>query len=200
MFMICPNTNASPGGYNSHEADEMFFRRNYDFVLRLPPVPAGNYEVRVGFSSSDHRGCAQFYMGNDANCDWENENFSSMVPCGIPVDLTQIVANFGYVADSEFSSEEEIQENDKNMRNQGRMKGPNSWRGANGNDKNLRDIGTGHSPQRVILGRTTLPEDGSIYVRARSMVNNDGIELMMDYIEICPDNIFDNPEKTEPRD
>ena len=200
MFMICPNTNASPGGYNSHEADEMFFRRNYDFVLRLPPVPAGNYEVRVGFSSSEHRGCAQFYMGNDANCDWENENFSGMVPCGIPVDLTQIVANFGYVADSEFSSEEEIQENDKNMRNQGRMKGPNSWRGANGNDKNLRDIGTGHSPQRVILGRTTLSEDGSIYVRARSMVNNDGIELMMDYIEICPDNIFDNPEKTEPRD
>lgn len=200
MFMISPNTNAGAGGYNGHQGDEMFFVRTYDFVLRLPPVPAGNYEVRFGFSASDHRGCAQFYLGTDADCDWENDNFTGLVPCGIPIDLTQYVTSYGFVPDSELSGEAEIQEVDKNMRNQNRMKGPNSWRGANGNDVAMRDISGGHTPFRVILGNVNLQEDGPIYLRARGMVDSDNVELMLDYIEICPDNIYNNPEKTEPRD
>lgn len=199
LIMVCPNTNAGAGGNNAHQGDEMFVVRTYDIVFRLPPVPAGTYEVRMGFSSSDHRGCAQFYMGSDSDCDWENENFSGLTACGIPIDLTQVVTNYGWVADTD--SEAENQEIDKNMRNQGRMKGPNSWLGANGNDsRSLRDIGDGHSPQRVILGNVTLQEDGAIYLRARGMVDDDDVELMADYFEICPDNIYNNPEKTEPRD
>ena len=85
------------------------------------------------------------------------------------------------------------------------MKGPNSWLCNNGcTNRTLRqtenDAGTAHSPLRYIMGRIHLDEDGPIYIRARNATTADRVELMMDYFEICPASIYDNPYVNEPRD
>lgn len=192
ILMISPNRSAG-GGYNGLQGDEFFAYNTYDFILRLPPVPAGQYEVRLGFSAAGARGCAQFYLGTDKN---------DLTPCGIPVDLTLTADRYGFVDDNGTDEDYEV---DKVMRAGGWMKGPDSWRCCNGNSsRSLRatenSSGTGHSPMRHIMGVVNLAEDGPIYVRARNATTFTKVELMFDYFEICPANIYDNPVKPEPRD
>ena len=195
FVLVQPNVNEPPGaGRNGYQGDEWMAYESYDFILRLPPVPAGTYEIRMGYTRAGTRGCAQFYIGTDPD---------NLKPCGIPVDLTQTVKQHGWISDNGLSREE-IEENDKEMRAKGFMKGPNSWLCNNGNSpKSLRETanaGEGDSPQRCILGQVTLAKDGPIYVRGRNATSNPSVELMMDYFEICPDNIYNNPFKIEPRD
>ena len=53
----------------------------YDFVLKLPPVPAaGTYEIRMGLSNNSLRGMCQVYFGNSPN---------DLRPAGLPVDMRQ---------------------------------------------------------------------------------------------------------------
>ncbi len=202
-LMISPNLNTG-WGYNGHQGDEMFAYNNYDFVLRLPPVPAGTYEVRMGFTSAEARGCAQFFLGTEDDCDWEAGSFDGLKPCGIPVDLTVTISKHGWKPDVPGDLEATL-EIDKEMRATGWMKGPNSWRCQNGNStRSLRETetvdGTGHSPSRYILGQVEVKRDGPIFVRARNVTGMSKVELMMDYFEICPDNIYNNPFSSEPRD
>ncbi len=192
FVMISPNRNAS-GGYNGYQGDEFFMYNSYDFILRLPPVPAGMYEIRLGFSTSSARGAAQFYLGTSEN---------KLLPCGIPVDLTKTANNYGWLADSDW---ERDYLNDLVMHTRGWMKGPDSWLCNNGNNvRSLRDTevssGYGHSPLRYVIGTVSLQNDGPIYVRVRNATSFQEVELMMDYFEICPANIYDNPMKPEPRD
>lgn len=192
ILMISPNRSAS-GGYNGLQGDEFFAYNTYDFILRLPPVPAGQYEVRLGFSASEARGCAQFYLGTDKD---------NLTPCGIPVDLTLRANSYGFVDDTGTDEDYEV---DKVMRAGGWMKGPDSWRCCNGNSpRSLRATeypdGTGHSPLRHIMGVVNMDKDGPIYIRARNATTFTKVELMFDYFEICPANIYDNPLRPEPRD
>ena len=205
QIQTSPNTNSGIGSWNSNLGDEMMFSGPYDFVLRLPPVPAGTWEVRLGYVSADDRGCAQFFLGSEENCSWEKKDFSGLQPTGIPIDLTvSFLAQMGRTeaeAADGTKSEEEIHALDKEWYINGRMKGTNNMLGANGNDtRTLREILSGHNPSRRVIGRITLREDGSIYMRARSLTDEEGVRLGIDYIEICPDNVYDNPQYSEPRD
>ena len=205
VFELCyPNRDEPPGaGRNGYEGDEWMCYNNYDVILRLPPVPRGTYEVRFGYTRAATRGCAQFYLAGPGDYEWGTDNYSGFRPCGIPIDLTVTVKDHGWKSD-EGLSEAEIAENDKEMRARGFMKGPNSWRANNGGSTfSLRETansGEGDSPQRAILGQITLDEDGPIYVRARNATTMTTVELMMDYFEICPDNIYNNPYASEPID
>lgn len=205
QIQTSPNTGTAVGSWNSNLGDEMMFSGPYDFVLRLPPVPAGTWEVRLGYVSADDRGCAQFFLGSEENCSWEEKDFSGLTPTGIPIDLTvSFLTQMGRTeqeASDAGKSEQEIRALDKEWYMNGRMKGTNNMLGANGNDtRTLREILSGHNPSRRVIGRITLEKDGSIYLRARSMTNEEGVRLGIDYIEICPDNIYDNPNMSEPRD
>jgi|GEM_PF-4277923 len=196
LIYINPNTTISAGGgYNGYQGDEMFARGSYDFVIKLPGIPRGDYEVRMGFTTSPNRGCVQFYMGTDAD-------YTKLTPTGIPVDLTQGAPKHGWIADTGSDGD---YDGDKAMRAMGWMKGPNSWRCNNGkNTRSLRETenatASGHSSIRYILGKAHLETDGSVYIRCRSTVDLSTVELMWDYFEICPASIYDNPENSEPRD
>jgi hypothetical protein len=53
--------------------DEIIVVGQYDFEYRLPPVPAGTYELRMGYTSTSIRAITQFYVDGKVT--------------GIPVDL-----------------------------------------------------------------------------------------------------------------
>lgn len=204
FVLVYPNRDEPPGaGRNGYEGDEWMAYNNYDFILRLPPVPRGTYEVRLGYTRAATRGCAQFYLAGPDDYEWGSDDYSGFTPCGIPIDLTVTVKDHGWVSD-EGLSVAEMAENDKEMRARGFMKGPNSWLANNGaSNLSLRETanqGEGDSPQRAILGQITLDKDGPIYVRARNATTYTNVEVMMDYFEICPDNVYNNPNATEPID
>ena len=79
--------------------------RGFDVSFKLPPVPSGMYEIRLGYTPGEERGVIQTYLNNE--------------PCGIPVDLRMWSGdpNIGAVADTEDA--EENTANDKAMHNRG---------------------------------------------------------------------------------
>ena len=96
-------------------------------------------------------------------------------------------------------------ESDKLLRANGFMKGPNSSNAGGGLNTtvNLRQIGGDgydEDAMRCILGTIRLTTDGSIYVRFRNATTSTTPQFMMDYIEICPSAIYDNPFSMESRD
>ena len=85
---------------------------------------------------------------------------------------------------------------DKQMRNNGFMKGeesililkqPGTTARANVNRNIVRRIVT----------RATLDPDKTYYLKMKSVLDTETSEFYMDYIEYCPKEIYDNPEEPE---
>lgn len=186
MYYLNPQHGASAGHWSNYEGDEMMAKGNFDFDLKLPPVPAGQYEVRYGYTANGSRGCAQIYMGASRD---------NMAPCGIPVDLTQNAIGYGWIADTGSADD---YDSDKILHANGWMKGPNSVMCSNGKDS--RTMRQNEWVIRCVLGVINLNEDGSIYIRFRNATTNESADFMMDYLEVCPVSIYDNPNQSEPRD
>lgn len=191
LYMATPSQ-PSPGWWNDFQSDEFIAKGNFDFTVKLPPVPAGLYEVRIGYTVNGNRGCAQMYLGS---------SLDNLIASGIPVDLTVSGDKHGWVKDENTDVD---YESDKLLRANGFMKAPNSSKSDAGyGTSSLREVGADAFPEyalRCIVGTHQLTTDGSIYVRFRNATTSTTPEFMMDYIEVCPATIYDNPDETEPRD
>jgi uncharacterized surface protein with fasciclin (FAS1) repeats len=101
--------------YEDFQGDEIWMRGMYDFSITTPVIPAGTYEIRMGYQPTGSRGAAQLY--------WDS------IPCGIPLDLRLLASNpkVGYEMPGTNTADLSGFENDKMMRNRGYMKGPDSY-------------------------------------------------------------------------
>ncbi len=148
----------------------------FDVSFKLPPVPSGTYEIRLGYTVGSERGVVQAYLNNE--------------PCGIPVDLRMYGGDprIGWVADTD--DEEENVANDKAMHNRGYMKGMDSYRQwdaahtLRGNSNNLR---------RILATRYLDPEE-TYTLRFRQVLDDPECFLSFDYIELCPKSVYGSPE------
>jgi hypothetical protein len=169
--------------------DEVKCVGRWELVFTLPPVPKyGTYEVRYRILTNSDRGVAQFYFGDRPG---------SMPAAGIPVNLTLGGANpiTGWIEDTGTDDDADA-EADKQMRNNGFMKGeesililkhPGTTARANVN----RNI------VRRIITRQTLDPDKTYYLKIKSVLDATTSEFYMDHIEYCPKEIYDNPEHPE---
>jgi hypothetical protein len=165
-------------GYETDmEGDELLFFGKYDFTLRLPPVPAGTYEVRFGYTANSRRGVAQIFFDGK--------------PCGIPLDMTKEAshADIGWIADDVLKQEDVIIENDKMMHNRGFMKGPGA---AAANDN--RALRASPSSLRYIIFKGTFTEGKAHTLRVKSVEDRLDREFMVDYIEYAPRAIWENED------
>ena len=169
---------------NSWEFDMCACLDNFDIKFRIPPVPAGQtYEIRLGYVVGANRTVVQIYM---------DDNLTGDIPCGIPVDLRKYGTEYGWVSDADCGSEEEIEANDKALRNNGYMKAPDSFTFPSG------DIPRDQVQcLRRILATKYLDEDHDYYIRLRQVLDNNA-EMSLDYIEIVPSSIY-NGVKAEDR-
>ncbi len=153
--------------WTAHQADEISVRGWYDFTMRLPPVPPGTYEIRLGYRAEPWRGIAQLFIDGKI--------------VGIPIDLsyTGDMPQIGWVSDDETT--DGGAENDKMMRNRGYMKAPNSIFTKNGNI-NLRQD---YKSLRIIIGTFTFQDYAPHYFRAKNVESESG-EFTMDYMEYVP--------------
>ena len=152
---------------NSYQGDAMNFNFDGDVSLRLPHVPAGTYEIRLGYSSYDSRATVQCYVDN--------------VITGIPLDMAITADNplVGWVKDSETTDNGIA--NDKQMKNRGYLKGPTIMKVLNGT-MTARD-----SPQalRLVLTTKYLTETDH-WVRVKFVGDDPSKGVMLDYYELVP--------------
>lgn len=163
-------------GWCNYQADEMMATGQFDFTMRFPPVPAGTYEIRFGYTANNNRGILQFYVDGE--------------PQGIPLNMKVLPSDptIGWVLDS--STIDEGIENDKMMRNRGYMKGGTSY-------KNSSAIGRNHNgAMRRIICVKSWENDGPHYLRFKSVSEDSGDQFMIDYFEFVPKNVYENPNGT----
>lgn len=106
---------SSDDRFLDYQGDEIFLSGLYDFEITTPPIPAGTYEIRMGYKVEPVRGAAQLY--------WDG------LPIGIPLDLSIPASDpkIGYQLPGSNPNDPEGYENDKMMHNRGYMKGPASF-------------------------------------------------------------------------
>ena len=156
-------------GWGNYQGDEMMSQDAYDIAYKLPPMPAGTYEIRMGYTAYSLRGIAQFYLDDEV--------------AGIPVDLRLSTDNpkIGFVADAQ-TDDNGIQ-NDKEMKNRGYLKGPNTMHdyGESGNARDHNQI------IRVVVATKYLSE-GEHWLRFKNAYDNNTAttQFMHDYVEIVP--------------
>ena len=166
-------------------SDEMKAKGRFDITLKLPPVPRrGTYEMRYKVLPNGDRGIQQFYFGDDPN---------RLPAAGIPVNLTKGIGsmNVGWERDGE--DEDYNIEVDKRLRNNGVMKGAKSVCAHHTTDIE-RDR---NSNLRYIIVRQTMDPDKTYYMRLKSVLDSEEKEFYMDYLEYCPKEVYDNPERPE---
>ena len=180
-FEYLPNTNGagSSGSWLNYQSDEFNIRGTYDFVLKLPPVPySGTYEIRYGVNANNNRGMAQVYVGT---------NPANLPAIGIPLDLrigggSSLV---GWKKDSDLGSSDAIDEQDKQMRNNGYMKGPKYF--CPGPSVPGRDC---QNCLRRVIFNGQLNAGETYYVRFKSVLKSTQTEFFFDYLEIVPKSIY----------
>lgn len=176
LFYLQGNKSTS-GMWVNYQADEMMATGQFDFIMRLPPVPAGTYELRFGYTANGNRGILQFYVDGE--------------PKGIPLNMKKGAtdATIGWVSDA--STLDNGVENDKMMRNRGYMKGGTSFMA--GDNSSARGAS---GAIRRIVSTETWDYDGPHYLRFKS-VSADGLDqFMIDYFEYVPKNVYERPDGT----
>ena len=185
--------NAYALGWGSNQGDELKGVGRYEVVLKLPPVPRrGGYELRYRVLATTARGVAQLYFG---------DNLNNLPVVGIPVDLVLCgdasrcgesgVRRCAWEPDS--GDDDYDAEIDKRMRNNGFMKGElGLWNGTTG----CRSDGYKHIIRHLVT-RQLMDPDKTYYIKFKSVLDSDRKELYLDTIELCPKEVYDNPETPE---
>ena len=201
-FTSNSNTYLQSEGRTPHDymfGDRWYLRGNWDFTVTVGPLPAGRYEVRLGYATQGGGGAViQAYMDGE--------------PCGIPLDsrVSAYNGNTGWIQDwlaiqesgsSRFAGMGESEEdpygleNDKNLRNHGFMKAPNSFVGWNyhqlgyGDNLTARNVDT---RLRRILGTYSWTTDGTHELRLVAMRPG---SIDLDYFEFIPADLLDEEDQ-----
>jgi uncharacterized surface protein with fasciclin (FAS1) repeats len=165
---------AMSSGWIDLHLDEILISGKYDVMLRLPPVPEGTYEIRIGYTANSKRGVLQISLDG--------------VPLGIPLNMT-ITANspgIGYVVPGSDPDDPDGIENDKMMRNRGYMKGPSTIYGNSTGGSILRAY---QGSIRRILTTARLNR-GEHWLRFKSVEEIDTREFMFDFLEMVPSSAY----------
>lgn len=152
--------------------DEIIVVGQYDFAYRLPPVPAGTYELRMGYTATSIRAITQFYVDGKVT--------------GIPVDLRVLFDDprIGWEDDKE--TEDDGVENDKAMRNHGYMKGPDSYYMQHGTPITARQH---NGAGRIIITQKYF-DSNDHWIRMKKVDEPLDREFNHDYFELVPKGII----------
>lgn len=171
---------ADPDWSPSYQRNGLDFLGQYDFSVKIPPVPEGQYEVRLGINAAPDRGIVQVYIDDE--------------PCGIPIDMRIYKSDpkIGSVDDNDDL--EENKRNDKDLKNRGYMKGPDSWKTSNLSDANQTTLRLYYNSMRIILSTKNFVDGETHYLRFKSVIDNPRGIFPFDYMELCPKSVYGNVE------
>ena len=167
----------------SYQGDELCIQGPYDIEITLPPVPEGDYELRmmtcVNFTT---RGIVQFYIDGK--------------PQGIPFDMRSSGTSTKIGWQAEGKDAEQNAAFDKQFHYRGWMKGPKAY-SCTASSTSMRDLD--NTLRRVIgifhsFGR---PDEYHTLRMQQKMKGNVENTCDFDFIELCPSTIYNNPDLAE---
>ncbi len=181
-------------GWPNYDGDEVNIWGVQDVTYRLMPVPTQDtYEIRFECSNlAAERGMFQIYFGTDPD---------RLQAMGIPMDLrmggltfshTGLPTHMGWESDTEdndYNAEVE-----KKLRNNGFMKAPNLFYYGSAEAASMARANSNLT--RRILIRQHMDPDKTYYMRFKSCLELSS-QLYMDFFELCPKSVYDNPEIPE---
>ena len=184
-------------GWPNYLGDEFNVIGRYEILMRLPPVPKlGTYELRIANSVGvNYRSMCQVYWGTNPN---------ALPAVGTPLDfrvnglyrMTE-AGNFPSIVGWEEDNDDDDHnaENDKKMRNNGFLKGPQLYcAGIPGTSQMGR--GSYFLTRRIMVTAQMDPNE-TYYLGLKNVLDKDDKQLYMDYIELCPKEVYDNPMNPE---
>jgi len=174
----------------SYGGDEVTVKGRFDVSIKLPPVPEGDWEVRM-FTCVDFqsRGIVQYYIDN--------------VPQGIPFDMRPggNDPKIGWKSDASLADEELIAAFDKEFHNRQWMKGPKSYWSSSSESGGSQGTIFRDAPNtlRKVIG--VFHSDGKTdhYLRLQQKMESENNEMNFDMIELCPSTVYNNPDIAEDR-
>lgn len=174
--------------WNDMYCDEHNVTGQYDFTLRLPPVPyEGSWEVRLVYSYSANRGMAQLYFGTDKN---------NLQAEGLPIDeriqVTSPTIGWALYDDEDPDLN---RERDRNMRNHGYMMGCKHEGPSTGGvvGTTLYNVRSEHRLRKIFHTGNLYP-DQTYYIRFKSVLANTSTMFVLDYVEFAPKNVYNGVE------
>ncbi len=177
------------GNYSNYQGDEFLCVGNYDFALRLPPVPDGTYELRIGYTANGNRGMLQFYLGSSSE-------LVSMKALDIPLDMRHVPSSSTTAENPDpttgwcpyLKTDDQGVESDISMHNLGYMRGPLYYTVGRGGSTIAR--ANSQDLRRIIAKRSF--EQGEYWLRFKTVIDKTDSQFHLDYIEFCPENVYNN--------
>ena len=161
--------------WHNMQTDEMMILGLFDVTIKLPPLPAGTYELNMGYSAGMQR--------HVVAC-WFDGEFVDTIDCRITGDNPSL----GWMSDEYLETPEAIAENDRLLFERGYRKGLD-YCYISGSSQIQRESEL--CLRRII---TTFTTDGKSdhYLRFKNAMDyDDGFqEFMMDYLELCPTHLL----------
>lgn len=201
------------GAWRAWNCDQLSGWDENDFALRLPPVPSGDYEIRIIYPPMANGGLQQYYIGT-------SNDPSTMIPLGLPFDARYPnSANpedrnaTGYMLSDEFDDYGVA--SDLIMRNHGYMRAPASF--ARGTYNAVKtpveapadliasisnccryEEGYGTSMMRKILGTVSMKQGNEYWLRLKNLLTGyDQLGFSIDFIELVPLDVVNSQDYTE---
>lgn len=160
--------------WGNMQTDEMTVTGFFDIIIKLPPLPAGTYELSMGYSANSWR--------HDAVACWFDEEIVDTLDLRTTGDL------LGWDSDEDLQTPEAIAENDRLLFEQGYRKGLDYCFRPSQNDTQRDES---YCLRRII---TTFTTDGKSdhYLRFKNANDTDDgtAQFMIDYFELCPTHLL----------
>jgi uncharacterized surface protein with fasciclin (FAS1) repeats len=152
----------------NYRGDEIILCGKYDFTVTMPPIPAGTYEIRLGYAATTARGVAQIYLDGQ--------------PCGIPLDMRILGIDPKIGWENDNDTDDKGIQNDKMMHNRGYMKAPET-----AFCEDFRSVMRNNSINlRLILSTKTFDKTQTHTLRVKTVMEVTNLEFKIDYLEFTP--------------
>ena len=203
------------GAWRAHESDQMQGWDQYDFAIKLPHVPTGEYEIRIFYPPMARGGLMQFYLGNSSSP-------SSMKALGMPFDARADAMTDASIGWTDPTTEDDYGiQTDADMHLRGYMRGPACFsRGTYNSNKNKlaynssdpysaaslmtgstscrTESGYGTMMVRHVVTTTRLEQSKDYWFRIKNLITDDKqLGWSFDFIEIVPVSIVNSQIMSE---
>ena len=179
-------------GYSLYQGDSFRHVGSVDYAIKLPPVPEGDYELRLDFTLANHFGMVQYYLGRSSD---PNEMIALDIPMDCRMSNDDPRVGFKYLLDPEQYpnySEDKGLSLDQEMRNRGWMFGPLSTvRETQKTNESYFVRFTNHQLRRIMTKQHF--DQGDYWLRVKCVLPNfsDGVS-QLDYVEFVPLDVVNN--------
>ncbi len=180
----------------NYQGDGLQGRSEYDLAIKLPPVPAGTYELRIDVTlGGPYFGMTQYYLGRSSDV-------GKMVAVDLPIDLrmdksdprigfTSLLDGSNYAEEWEEDKGLEV---DKVMRTHGWMRGPLSIVMNSTPSMTRVQRFNGYCVRRIIVKQYF--EQGDYWLRMKAVLRGNH-KYQIDYVEFCPVTVADSEQYLE---